>query len=78
MSAIAEALLDSALRLPKKERARLASDLLASLDGAPDAGVEAAWDSEVERRLREVDEGKVPLLDWEDVKIEVSRALNRR
>jgi hypothetical protein len=53
------------------------------LDSAAKERVEAASDSEVERRLlecrvRDVDEGEITLLDWEDVKVEVARVLNRR
>ena len=43
-------LLDEALRLPLTERAELAAELLASVDGAPDADAEKAWGAEVERR----------------------------
>jgi len=42
------------LRLPRDERARLALELLRSLDDAdPDAS--QAWDAEIERRAAEVD-----------------------
>lgn len=78
MSVSAEALLDSALRLPSEDRARIAAELIASLDGIPEAGVEAAWDAEVERRIEQVDQGKVQLVDWNDVKAEVARVVKRR
>lgn len=70
-------LLDSALKLPREDRAHLASELIASLDGEPEAGVEAAWDAEVERRVLQVESGEARLLDWETVKSEVSKALKR-
>jgi putative addiction module component (TIGR02574 family) len=70
-------LLDNALKLPKEDRARLASELIASLDGEPEAGVEAAWDSEVERRVRQADAGEARLIDRETVTAEVSKALKR-
>jgi putative addiction module component (TIGR02574 family) len=78
MSISAEALLDSALKLPSEDRARIAAELIASLDGAPEAGVEAAWDAEVERRIEQVDQGKVQLLDWNAVKAEVAQVVKRR
>jgi putative addiction module component (TIGR02574 family) len=78
MSISAEALLDSALKLPSEDRARIAAELIASLDGIPETGVEAAWDAEVERRIEQVDQGKVQLLDWNDVKAEVARVVKRR
>lgn len=43
------------LRLPAEERARLALELIRSLDGEPDAGGAQAWDAEIERRGAEVD-----------------------
>ncbi|HEV3456590.1 MAG TPA: addiction module protein [Thermoanaerobaculia bacterium] len=78
MSISAETLLDSALKLPSEDRARIAAELIASLDGIPEAGVEAAWDAEVERRVAQVDQGEVELLDWNDVKVNVAQALKRR
>ena len=78
MSISAEALLDSALKLPSEERARIAAELIASLDGIPEAGVEAAWDAEVERRIEQVDQGKVQLLDWNAVRAEVAQVVKRR
>jgi putative addiction module component (TIGR02574 family) len=43
------------LRLPAKERARLALELIRSLDGEPEAGAAQAWDVEIERRGAEID-----------------------
>jgi len=45
------------LELPEEERARLALELLRSLDGDPEQGIEEAWDAEIERRSAEVDAG---------------------
>jgi putative addiction module component (TIGR02574 family) len=78
MSLSAEALLDSVLKLPSEDRARIAAELIASLDGIPDVGVDAAWDAEVERRIEQVDQGKVQLLDWNAVKAEVAQVVKRR
>jgi putative addiction module component (TIGR02574 family) len=63
-------LLNTALKLPREDRAQLASELIASLDGDPEAGVEAAWDAEVERRVRQVETGEARFVDWETVKAE--------
>ena len=43
------------LRLPPEERARLARELIRSLDGQPDADAAEAWGAEIERRGAEVD-----------------------
>ena len=51
------------LRLPAAVRARLAEVLLASLDAetaaGPAAEIEAEWQTEIARRVREVREGTV-------------------
>lgn len=37
-------------------------------DADADEGVEAAWDAEIARRIREVDEGEVALIPWSEVR----------
>jgi hypothetical protein len=44
-----------ALTLSESERAELAHDLVASLDGPPDADAEALWEAEILHRLSEID-----------------------
>ena len=68
-----EDVLVAALKLPDRERARLAAEILASLDGAPDADAEAAWAVEVERRAAEVESGAAKLEPWDDVLARVRR-----
>jgi putative addiction module component (TIGR02574 family) len=58
-------ILAQALALPPEERAVLADHLLASLDGPDQKEIDAAWAEEAERRMREIDEGKVELIDGE-------------
>ena len=50
------------------ERARLAAELLASMDGEPDADRDALWASEIERRAKLPDTNDV---DWEVVRDEL-------
>lgn len=45
------------LRLPVEDRARLALELLKSLDGESDPDAAAAWDIEIDRRGAEVENG---------------------
>ena len=78
MSAKIDSVRDEALKLPEDERARLASDLLASLDGEAEDSVEAAWAAEVERRKGEVERGEARLVPWEQVKADVKAALKQR
>lgn len=63
-----------ALNLPESDRAELAQQLVASLDGAPDPGVEEAWDAEIRRRLAEIDAGTAKLID----RAEFSRRMRAR
>ena len=65
---------NKALELSEAERAELAHDLVISLDGKPDLAAADAWDAEICRRVLEVDEGTVSLVDAE----EVSRRIQAR
>jgi putative addiction module component (TIGR02574 family) len=68
-----EKLLRDALALPREERARLANALQESLErggdeAASDAEWEAAWSAELERRLRDFDEGRATAISYEEFK----------
>lgn len=63
-----------ALDLPELERAELAQHLVASLDGSPDPDVEKSWDTEILRRLAEIDSGTAELIDRQ----EFSRRMRER
>jgi len=54
-----EEIISAALSLPPGARAMLAEHLLDSLNGEDQKRVDALWTDEIERRIREVDEGKV-------------------
>lgn len=62
--------------LAPHERARLAEELLASLD-PHDAEVGAAWDDELRRRIDEVERGAVELIPASQAFAQVRRALGR-
>jgi putative addiction module component (TIGR02574 family) len=69
----------SALNLPAPERAALAHDLIASLDGEDaDPRADALWAAEIERRAREVADGKVALVDADEVHTEIAQRLRAR
>ena len=61
-------MLREALQLPPKARADIAGTLLRSLDATEDPGVEEAWAAEVDRRVADVDSGKVKLVSWDRVR----------
>ncbi len=47
------------MALPEQDRAYLARQLIASLDGTVDADAEAQWNEVIDRRFREMTEGRV-------------------
>ncbi len=53
------------------DRATLAGVMMESLDPKPTTAVKTAWSKEIERRVREIDDGTVELLDWEIVRAEL-------
>lgn len=59
-----------------EERARLAEELLASLD-PQEAEIAAAWDEELRRRIEEVEAGTVELVPADEAFAQVRRALAR-
>ncbi len=69
-----EHITNAAMTLSEQDRARLARDLVASLDGPSDTGVSEAWDAEICRRIRDYESGKSELLDAENV---IAHARNR-
>lgn len=64
-----------ARELPPEDRARLAEELLASLEVGLDPDVDAAWDEELRRRIAEVEAGVVKLVPVDEVFARVRRAL---
>jgi putative addiction module component (TIGR02574 family) len=67
--------LADALRLDDEERAELATELLASLDGPADPDAEAAWDAEIARRIEDIERGSIPLEPWEQVRRRIEKDL---
>lgn len=64
-------LIRETVELPESDRATLAGVLIESLDPKPTPEVKAAWSREIERRVREIDDRTVELVDWEDVRAEL-------
>jgi putative addiction module component (TIGR02574 family) len=61
------------LRLPAEERARLALELIRSLDGEPDADAAQAWDAEIERRGAEVDADSADTMTLDEYRAHIRR-----
>jgi len=62
-----EAVKNAAMALSASERAKLASALVASLDGPNEKEVARAWDIEICRRINEIEAGTAQLLDMDEV-----------
>ena len=74
MARAARNILKDAMGLPEKERIHVVERLLASLEQESDHDVDSAWAAEIERRSREIKEGTVRPLPWNEVR---SRARKR-
>ncbi len=73
----ADKLVAEALRLPRHERARVAEELLSSLEESSDE-VAAAWATELERRSLDVAEGRVQTVAWETARMAILNELEER
>jgi putative addiction module component (TIGR02574 family) len=66
------------LALPEQDRAFLARELIASLDETVDADAEADWNEVIDRRSRQIEEGKVSCRPIEQVVQDVRNKLHAR
>lgn len=76
MPDLAAQLSAQARTLSPQERARLAEELLASLD-PHDTEVESAWDEALRRRIDEVESDTVQLIPADQAFAQVRRSLGR-
>lgn len=63
-------ILEAALALEPSDRARLAREIIASLDEPLDVEPELA--DEIERRIREVESGAVKAVPWAEIEARVA------
>jgi putative addiction module component (TIGR02574 family) len=73
-----EKLRDEAMRLPADARARLAAELLGSLDEGDDEALdptepEPAWSAEIAERVRQSDSGEVNPVPWSEARRRITR-----
>jgi putative addiction module component (TIGR02574 family) len=68
-------LLSDALLLPERDRAELASLIIASLEGPPDPDAEGAWAKEIDRRIQEFEKDPSRAEDWQVVKARLQQKL---
>ena len=69
---------NAAMALSSEQRAKLAHELILSLEPAgADENVEQAWAEEIGRRRQAIREGQA-LLDWDEALAEVRQSIVRR
>lgn len=64
-------LLRDVLGLPEEERVRIATEVLASLDGLPDADWDEAWVAEIQRRQQAAAERGESTAEWAEVRARI-------
>ncbi len=70
-----EELMKEAESLSRDDREFLAAHLFATLEDDRDPGYEEAWAAEIERRVRELDEGTAETMTLDDALSELRRHL---
>ena len=75
MAWTADAMREELLSLPLQERARIASDLLASLDSeaVDEAEIDELWSVETQRRAATLEAGEARTLTWDDIEERFAR-----
>lgn len=66
------------LRLPAEQRARLALELIRSLDADAEVGAADAWDAEIARRGAEVDGGTADTMTLDEYRAHVRQRRTAR
>ena len=69
-------ILQKALALSEEERTALIRSLIESLEGAPEEGVEQAWEDEIKRRIENLGSGRAKTVSWEEVRQRISTRLS--
>jgi putative addiction module component (TIGR02574 family) len=71
-----EILLAEALKLTNDERRELTSRLWETVDLLHDVETDAAWSSEIKRRVDEIESGQADLITWEEFRRELMSELD--
>ena len=72
----AQQLFDAAMRLPDRERAKLADRLFLSVEPGPVEEAEKAFEATVARRVAEIENGTAKLVDWSDLRRELQERID--
>jgi len=77
MSAAAKEIIEAALKLDPTERAHVAQELLESIAGDANGGLDAEWIKELEQRARDIEEGRTDFVSWPEARKEIESSLRR-
>lgn len=77
MSTSLDQLTADAMKLSLRDRVQLAQRLVSTIDDEVEAGTEALWFAEAERRLEELRSGRVQGIDSDEAFTTAREALNR-
>ena len=78
MSAAAKEIVEAALKLDPKSRAEVAQEIIESLEDSNYGELSPAWEEELDRRVREIEEGRAVLIPGEQVFAEIEASLRAR
>ena len=67
MAMVAKKIRDQVLSLPSDERLKLVEQLIESLNLPTKSEIERLWANEAEKRIKEIDDGKLQTIDGEQV-----------
>lgn len=73
MSKALEEVSREAIQLPRQQRLALARFLIELDESIVEEGVEAAWEAEIEERVRAVDEGRAQAIPYDQVLSRIDR-----
>jgi len=76
MNSSAQKILEDARQLSLSEVSWLIENLLQEREAASEAGIEAAWNGEIKRRLDEINSGAVELIPGDEVRAELLASLS--
>lgn len=71
-----ESIISDAMLMPDKDRAIIAERLIASLDHEFEKDTENAWQDELQKRVDEINSGKVSCIPWEEVRTRLKKNSN--
>ena len=78
MTRVARQLLTEVLALPEDERAKIATEVIASLDGPADADWDETWLAELDRRVEAAKQAGDTGTDWSELRAELLAELRAR